>query len=113
MNLFALFREDRRLQILALAALVAVILGFVAIPPDQALALMTAGGYWAMLGTFSWFLWSLWRLMRDSGWKPGRPASGSWKIPLLIGACGCLLLVHERYGFKILMDEIMLLGTSM
>jgi hypothetical protein len=27
--------------------------------------------------------------------------------------CGVLLLVHETYGFKILMDEVMLLGTSM
>jgi hypothetical protein len=66
-----------------------------------------------MLGTFAWFLWSLWRLMRDDGWKMGRPAPGAWKIPALIGACGFLLLIHESYGFKILMDEIMLLGTSM
>src|SRR6187549_3248206 len=113
MNLFALFREDRRLQIIALAALVAVILGFVAIPPDRALALMIGWGYWAMLGTVGWFLWSLWRLARADGWKPGPPAAGAWKIPALIVACGFVLLVHERYGFKILMDEIMLLGTSM
>ncbi len=113
MNLFALIRDDRRLLIAALVALVAVFLSFAAFPPDRALALMTAAGYWAMLGTFSWFLWSLWRLGRHDGWKPGRPTAGEWWIVALIGACGLLLLIHESYGFKILMDEILLLGTSM
>ncbi|MEJ1973236.1 MAG: glycosyltransferase family 39 protein [Lacunisphaera sp.] len=100
-------------KIFALAAFAAIVLGFVAIPPAQALALMTAGGYWAILGTFSWFVWSLWRLVRADGWRPARPAAGDWKIIALIAGCGLLLLVHERYGFKILMDEIMLLDTSM
>jgi hypothetical protein len=113
MNLFALIREDRRLQIFILVALVAVILGFVALSPTDALSWMTIGGYWAMLGTFGWFAWSLWRLVRIDGWKPGRPGSGDWQIPALIAACGLILLVHESYGFKILMDEILLLGTSM
>jgi len=113
MNLIALVRDDRRLQVFALVAFVAIILGFVAIPPVPALAVMTVGGYWAMLATFIWFVWSLSRLARRDGWRPARPAGGDWKIVALIAGCGLLLLVHERYGFKILMDEIMLLGTSM
>src|SRR6478609_5618128 len=113
MNLIALVRDDRRLQVFALVAFVAIILGFVAIPPVPALALMTVGGYWAMLATFTWFVWSLSRLARHDGWRPARPARGEWKIVALVAGCGFLLLVHERYGFKILMDEIMLLGTSM
>src|SRR6478609_7633640 len=113
MNLIALVRDDRRLQVFALVAFVAIILGFVAIAPVPALALMTVGGYWAMLATFTWFVWSLSRLARADGWRPARPAAGQWKIIALIAGCGLLLLVHERYGFKILMDEIMLLGTSM
>ncbi|MES1168806.1 MAG: hypothetical protein ABUL61_06515, partial [Oleiharenicola lentus] len=113
MNLLAFIRDDRRLQIFALVALVAVILGFVAIPPDRALALMTIGGYWALLGTFSWFVWSLWRLARADQWRPARPAAWDWKIIALVAGCGVVLLVHESYGFKILMDEMMLLGTSM
>ena len=113
MNLLAFIRDDRRLQIFALVALVAVILGFVAIPPDRALALMTIGGYWALLGTFSWFVWSLWRLVRADQWRPARPAAWDWKIIALVAGCGVVLLVHESYGFKILMDEMMLLGTSM
>src|SRR6218665_1110464 len=101
MNLFALIREDRRLQVFILVALVAVIVGFVAVSPTDALSLMTVGGYWAMLGTFGWFAWSLWRLVRVDGWKPGRPSTGDWQITALIVACGLILLIHENYGFKI------------
>src|SRR6478736_4945842 len=113
MKILALVREDRRLQLFALVALLAIVLGFVVIPPEQALALITVGGYWAMLGTFAWFVWSLWRLGRLDGWKPGRAVARDWQSVVLIGVCGLLLLIHENYGFKILMDEILLLGTSM
>ena len=113
MNLFALFREDRRFQIFSLVALAAVVLGFAAFSPDRALAVMTVGGYWAMLGTFSWFVWSLWRLGRRDGCKPRCLEVAEWRVVALIGACGVILLIHETYGFKILMDEILLLGTSM
>ena len=113
MNLFALVRGDRRLQVLTLVAFAAVVLGFAAFTPTRALALLTVGGYWAMLGTFVWFLWSLWRLARQDGWRLARPVAGDWGIIGLIAGCGLLLLIHERYGFKILMDEIMLLDTSM
>lgn len=113
MNLLAQFRTDRRLQLFALAAVLAVLLGFVALSPAQALAFITFGGYWAMLGVFVWYVWSLWRLAREEKWRPSQLLAGGWKIPVFVCACGLLLLVHEAYGFKILMDEIMLLGTSM
>lgn len=113
MNLLAIIRADRRFQLFALVALLAVILGFVAFSPEAALALMTVGGYWAMLGTFSWFVWSLWRIWRADGQRLHLPGRDNWKIPALIVGCGLVLLIHESYGFKILMDEIMLLGTSM
>ncbi len=113
MHLLALIRADRRLQLLLLVAALAVIIGFVTVSPDQALGLMTVGGYWAMLGTFGWFGWSLWRLVRGSGWRPGFPDANGWRTSAFIGVCGLILLIHESYGFKILMDEILLLGTSM
>jgi len=113
MKIFELLRTDRRLQVLMLTAGLAVVLGFFIFPPDQALGLMTSGGYWAILATTAWFAWSLWPLV-----KAGRPwalpsGPAAWAIPALITGCGLLLLVHETYGFKILMDEVMLLGTSM
>ncbi len=113
MQILSFVRHDRRLILLLAVALLAVVLGFVAFPPAAALQLMTVGGYWAMFGTFAWFVWSLWRAARDVAWRPQQLLADGWKIPLLILGCGVVLLIHENYGFKILMDEMMLLGTSM
>lgn len=94
---------------LAVAALVA---GRWLIPPEPAMSLVAKGGYWMMLGTCVLFGWTLWRLGRGawSGWRPGR---GDYAAAALIAACGGLWLAHERPGFKILADEVLLLGTSM
>lgn len=104
---------DRRLILFILSAVLAVVLGFFTLSPDAALQSVIYGGYWAMLLLCVLFGWSLLRIGRD-GW-PGLPAwreRPRWPALLVVG-CGTLLLVHEAYGFKILMDEVMLLGTSM
>src|SRR5690349_11630980 len=113
MNLLAIIRDDRRLHLFGVVSLLAVILGFLVSTPAAALAAMPLGGYWAMLGTFSSFVRALWRVGKESGFRPAVPGPEAWKIPALIAGCGFLLLIHEAYGFKILMDEMMLLGTSM
>jgi hypothetical protein len=55
----------------------------------------------------------MWKIVRADwrGWEAVRLAP-RWPA-VLVGVCGFSLLVHENYGFKILMDEVMLLGTSM
>ncbi len=113
MKLPEFIRDDRRLQLLVLVALLAIALGFFTFSANSALAIMTMGGYWVMLGTAAWFVWSLWRLAKES--PPWTEFTGptAWRIPVLLLVCGLVLLVHESYGFKILMDEVMLLGTSM
>lgn len=113
MNILELIRADRRLPLLALTSVLAVVLGFFTFSPASALSILTAGGYWAMLGTAAWFAWSLWQLARESKPWAGLREPAGWAVPALILGCGLLLLVHETYGFKILMDEVMLLGTSM
>ncbi len=104
---------DRRLVLFLLNAALAVVLGFVTFTPDHALKAVIYGGYWAMLLLTVLFGRSLFRLIRETplrkiNWR-NRPR---WPVALIAG-CGVLLLVHETYGFKILMDEVMLLGTSM
>ena len=104
---------DRRLVLLILTAALAVILGFWTFTPEQSLQAVIYGGYWAMLLLTLLFGWSLLKLTRDSRselatWRD-RPR---WPAGLILG-CGLLLLMHETFGFKILMDEVMLLGTSM
>lgn len=113
MKIIELVRAERRLQLLALVALLAITLGFFTFSASSALSILTAGGYWAVLGTTAWFGWSLFQVTKESRpWAKLREPDG-WKIPGLIFICGLILLVHETYGFKILMDEVMLLGTSM
>jgi Dolichyl-phosphate-mannose-protein mannosyltransferase len=102
-----------RLSILTiLCSLLAVIIGFVAVPPEQALWLVKYGGYWFILATTAVAAWMIGRAVKRSlrGWRLERA-----EIPALatVPAGWILLMVHEPFGFKILMDEIMLLGTSM
>ena len=104
---------DRRFVLLILNAVLAVVLGFFVLSPDLALQIVLNVGYWAMMFMTALLGWSLFVVAKDSwigvvSWreKPRWPG-------LLIVGCGLLLIVHETYGFKILMDEVMLLGTSM
>lgn len=104
---------DRRLILLLSISALAVALGFFTLTAQQSLQAVIYGGYWATLFLTGLFGWSLIRIGRDSwaeffDWRT-RPR---WPVALVLGA-SLLLLVHEGYGFKILMDEVMLLGTSM
>ncbi len=111
-DLASLFR-DRRFVALLVSAVAAVLIGFILISPDRALWAMTYGGYWMMLVLTAAAAWAWWReLKRDipgwsQTWWDHRGAIG------LIGLCWVLLIVHDPFGFKILMDEAMLAGTAM
>ncbi len=104
---------DRRLVLLLLNAALAVVLGFFTLTPEMSLTAVISGGYWAMLLLTVLFGWSLIKVGRAAlaegiDWRN----TPRWPVALIIG-CGLILLIHETYGFKILMDEVMLLGTSM
>ncbi|HEY4246271.1 MAG TPA: glycosyltransferase family 39 protein [Lacunisphaera sp.] len=104
---------DRRFILFLLIGAMAVVLAFFSISSDLALQIVIYCGYWVMLLTTVLFIWSLVRVAKGfretlSRWRE-KPR---WPVALIVG-CGILLLVHETYGFKILMDEVMLLGTSM
>lgn len=101
---------DRWLQLFLLSAVAAVVLGFFALSDEHAMRAVIYGGYWAMLVLVVLFGRSLWRLGRPD--PVAMRAAPRWPAALIL-ACGTLLLVHENFGFKILMDEAMLLGTSM
>lgn len=104
--------RDRKLQLLTLAGLLALVLGFGAVPNQTGLRLVIAGGYWVMLLTTALFVRSVWCSVRPAWPIWWRERSERWPW-IVVAACGALLVMHERYGFKILMDEAMLLGTSM
>ena len=110
--LLAPFVNDRRIWLLLLVVSLAVVLGFVAIPDYAAIVFVSEAGFWFVLLAFVLFLQALWETCgRDLRGLRGRDFD--WVSVGVVGVGGTMLLVHETFGFKIVMDEIMLLGTSM
>ncbi len=106
-------RRPPRVAILGICvAALALLLGFVTFSSNQALAIVTYGGYWFILVTLVLFGTMLAQMLGEwwRRWRFTRAALGCF---VAIIGCGILLQVHEPRGFKILMDEIMLLGSSM
>ncbi|HNC24571.1 MAG TPA: glycosyltransferase family 39 protein [Opitutaceae bacterium] len=104
--------SDKRFWLFCLSGALAALLGFYAIPGVMAIVFVSDTGYWFELVAFFIFAWSLWRAFRDDlralHWR-----TIDWATVAVVGLSGLVLLVHETFGFKIVMDEIMLLGTSM
>lgn len=89
-----------------------MVLGFFAIPDATAIVFVSKAGFWIVLAGFVIFLRALWMTYREE-WSAWRWSAVDWTSVVVVGLGGVVLLVHETFGFKIVMDEIMLLGTSM
>ncbi len=103
---------DRRVWLLGVVSLAAVLLGFWLVPDQAAIRFVSKAGFWLVLVAFVIFLHALWRTWRSElaafCWH-----AVDWISVGIVALGGVVLLVHETFGFKIVMDEIMLLGTSM
>ncbi len=97
---------------MVLSVALAVVLGFVAIPDQQAIALVSLAGFWFVLVTFAIWVWSLGRSFAPE-FRSLRWRGLDWVSVAVVALGGVVLLAHESFGFKIVMDELMLLGTSM
>jgi hypothetical protein len=104
--------RDRRLWLFGLCGLLAFVIARWAIPTGSAVAVVVKCGYWVMLLNAVLFGWALWRLLRAESvtWRPGK--RDLWAL-ILVLAVGSMWQAHEERGFKILADEVLLLGTSM
>jgi hypothetical protein len=104
--------RNPRFVLLIASCLLAVVLGFLAIPDLAAIDLVSKAGFWFVLAGFVVWLHALWRCFgitaRGLHWR-----RVDWISVGVVGLGSLILLVHETFGFKILMDEFMLLGTSM
>ena len=106
---------DRRVWLFVAIAVASAIAGWIAIPNGMALILVTRAGYWCVLFAFVLFVRALWRTYRgdltnltSAGWR-----RFDWISLGVVLLGGIVLIVHESFGFKIVMDELMLEGTSM
>src|SRR5258708_7785085 len=89
--------RDRRLWLLLLASLLAIALGFFAIPDRPAIAFVSRTGFWFVLIAFAIFVRALWQTLqgdlRSLRWR-----SLDWTSVAVVIAGGVVLLVHEAFG---------------
>jgi hypothetical protein len=106
---------DRRVWLFALISALAAATGFRLVPDSMALEVVRYAGYWSVLAAFLLFVWALWRTFRAdlARMREAGPRVFDWTALAVVGLGGSVLLVHESFGFKIVMDELMLTGTSM
>ena len=106
---------DRKVWLFTAIAVLSGLTGFVLIPNRMAENLVNETGYWCVLAAFILFVRALWRTFRDDLVQVGaRGARGfDWASLAVVAVGGTVLLVHEAFGFKVVMDEIMLIGSSM
>ena len=105
-----------RVSLLIASSLLSIFLGFIFVEPEDAISLVRKYGYWGILVTFGLYAWLLFQQgcdhLRIDIKKTGSLAkSHSLDILLLAGLWICLV-AHEALAFKIIMDEINLVGTS-
>jgi hypothetical protein len=107
--------SDRRVWLFALVAVLSGVTGFYAVPNGMALDVVTHAGYWCVLAAFVLYGRSLWGTFRGdlAGFRAGGWRRTDWVTVAVVGFGGLVLIVHESFGFKIVMDELMLVGTSM
>ncbi len=110
--LLVAFVSDRRCWLFALIAALACVLGFVAVPDQLAIKLVSKVGFWFVLAAFVIWVRALW-LTFSADLKAWSWRTADWASIAVVALGGMVLLAHESFGFKIVMDEIMLLGTSM
>ncbi|MBA3854852.1 MAG: hypothetical protein C0503_10575, partial [Gemmatimonas sp.] len=112
MPLLKLILRDRLVWLMAALGAAALVIGRGVIDGDTATQLVAKGGYWVMLFTVALAARALWKVGREAidAWRPGRLDVAA--LALVVG-CSTVWVAHERQGFKILADEVLLLGTSM
>ncbi|MCC5022523.1 MAG: hypothetical protein J6386_06880 [Candidatus Synoicihabitans palmerolidicus] len=104
--------KDRRLWLLVLVACLVILVTRVVLTPDQSFKIVAWYGYWFMLALT--LLWgrSLVRVGMGKWIRDNFSRFDGWVVMLML-VCTSVWWSHEKPGFKILADEVLLLGTSM
>lgn len=103
----------RKLILLGAVALTALFIGFFGLSPFWAEQVVVNLGYLFLLTAFILFTWSISRLIRRDRQRIHWRSLGFGCSLATILVAFVFLWSHEPVGFKILMDELILLGTSM
>ena len=105
-------KRNLQLWLFLVSGLIAFLLGFVLVRGNPAVLAVSFGGYWFVLCAVCLWLHALWESNRSDLRFDCFKKVDPWLAgAVLLGSV--ILLVHEEKAFKILMDEVMLLSTSM
>ncbi len=112
MAFLRILARERKIQTAAVLAIVAVVASRFVLGSEAAVETVVRGGYWVLVFVFGYFCVLAGRAVREA-WR-ARPAGAParWLLGGVLLA-SAVLLVHERYGYKILADEVLLSGTAM
>lgn len=103
---------DRRVWLLAAAAVLVVVFARLILPPAAGFRWMVLGGYWFMLAAVTLFF-AAFGPLAVARLRSFRPDRFHGAVLALILGISLVWTAQERPGFKILSDEVLLLGTSM
>lgn len=104
--------KDRRMWLLVLFGTLAFVTSRWLVPEHLAFRIVVKGGYWMMLATVLLFGRALWRILKETWIITQWHRTHLWALLLILGTAA-FWQAHERHGFKVLADEVLLLGTSM
>lgn len=104
--------SDRRVWLVVVETLLVVVLARYVVEPDTAFAWVIAAGYWFMLVAVSLFAVAFGPLAFEKLRAARRDRFHAGVLALIVGVA-VIWSAQERPGFKILADEVLLLGTSM
>lgn len=104
--------NDRRVQLFAGLTVLTVLVSRVTLPPILAFGLVIHSGYWIMLGLVALFIRALVRDLRKDG-RPSVPGRFDAAVAVLVLVTVAIWIVHDRPGYKVLADELLLSGTAM
>lgn len=103
---------DRRVWLAVLIlSLVAVVTRW-ALAPQQGFSCVILGGYWVTMTLIVLFGRSVWHMTKGRDWWHHLTRFDAW-VGALILSTVIVWVAHERPGYKILADELLLSGTGM
>jgi hypothetical protein len=102
---------SRRILLFGLISALALVLGFVSFTAPQAVLAARYAGYWIVLIATVLFGLHLVRSLRPD-WPELAAWRTWWRPGLVLLAATVILHVHERHGFKIVADEVVLQLTA-
>ena len=106
---------DRRVWVFAGIAALSVALGAKLVPDRYIIDVVNKSAYWLVLAAFALFVRALWRSFRGdvAAARAAGAAGVDWASVAVVATGGLILVTHEPLGFKILMDDVMLVGSSL